>query len=186
MALVGTAVGLLAWALGLPSPLALGLFAALVEFVPLVGPILSAVPILLFALAQGGTTVVWALAGVVLIQRIEGNAIQPLLGEALADVPALLLRLGIVAFGVLLGLVLAAPIAVVAFVAAPKPWVRETLGRQVPSGGGGGGGVSRGVATRPLSAKRRAPCPPTRRRPRRRRRAGARTASRKAARSTAG
>jgi predicted PurR-regulated permease PerM len=138
MAIVGTAVGLLAWALGLPPPLALGLFAALVEFIPLVGPILSAVPILLFAFAQGGGTVLWALAGVVLIQQIEGNAIQPLVGEALVDIPALVLLLGIVAFGALLGLggvVLAAPIAVVAYVAAQKLWVRETLGRRVEVAG---------------------------------------------------
>lgn len=95
-------------------------------------------PVLLFAFAQGGTTVLWALAGVVLIQQIEGNAIHPLVGEALVDIPALVLLLGIVAFGALLGLggvVLAAPITVVACVAAQKLWVRETLGRDVEVAG---------------------------------------------------
>ncbi|HYI84418.1 MAG TPA: AI-2E family transporter, partial [Acetobacteraceae bacterium] len=37
MAAVGTLVGLGAWALGLPAPLALGLFAALTEIVPVIG-----------------------------------------------------------------------------------------------------------------------------------------------------
>jgi predicted PurR-regulated permease PerM len=138
MAIVGTAVGLLAWALGLPSPLALGLFAGLVEFVPLVGPILGAAPVVLLALSQGGTVVVWALAGVLLVQQIESNMIAPLAGEALVDIPALVLLLGIVAFGAVLGIggvVLAAPITVVAYVAVQKLYVRETLGRKVEVAG---------------------------------------------------
>jgi predicted PurR-regulated permease PerM len=53
MALVGALTGLGAWAIGLPAPLALGLFAALAEFVPLVGPVAAAVPALLLALGQG-------------------------------------------------------------------------------------------------------------------------------------
>ncbi|MBY0338385.1 MAG: AI-2E family transporter [Acetobacteraceae bacterium] len=138
MAIVGTSVGLLAWALGLPSPLALGLFAGLVEFVPLVGPLLGAAPVLVLALSQGGATVVWALAGVLLIQQLESNVVAPLAGEALVDIPALVLLLGIVAFGAVLGLggvVLAAPITVVAYVAVQKLYVRETLGRTVEVAG---------------------------------------------------
>ncbi len=41
MAAVGALVGLGAWALGLPAALALGLFAALTEIVPVIGPILG-------------------------------------------------------------------------------------------------------------------------------------------------
>lgn len=43
MVLVGTLTGLGAWLIGLPSALALGLLAGLLEFIPFLGPILTAV-----------------------------------------------------------------------------------------------------------------------------------------------
>ena len=50
MAVVGALVGLGAWAISL---LALGLFARLADFVPLVGPVIGAAPALRLALGQG-------------------------------------------------------------------------------------------------------------------------------------
>lgn len=137
MAAVGTLVGLGAWALGLPAPLALGLFSALTEVVPVVGPILGAVPALLLAVGAGGSTFLWTLLMYVAIQQVESNLLQPVLQRRMADVPPVLLLLSVVAVGTVLGfggLVLAAPITVVAFVAVQKLYVRQTLGNpaQVP------------------------------------------------------
>lgn len=53
MATVAVLVGLGTWIVGLPAPLALALFAGLMEFIPIVGPLLGAVPGLLLALTQG-------------------------------------------------------------------------------------------------------------------------------------
>ena len=44
MTIVGVLTGLGLWAIGLPSPAALGLFAGIVAFVPIVGPIISVIP----------------------------------------------------------------------------------------------------------------------------------------------
>jgi predicted PurR-regulated permease PerM len=131
MAAVGTLVGLGAWALGLPAALALGLFAALTEIVPVVGPIIGAVPALLLALGAGGGTLLWTVLLFLAVQQIESNVLQPLLQKRMADVPPVLLLLSVVAVGTVLGiggLVLAAPITVVAFVAVQKLYVRQTLG----------------------------------------------------------
>ncbi len=131
MAAVGTLVGLGAWALGLPAALALGLFAASTEIVPVIGPILGAVPALLLALGVGGGTFAWTVLLFVAVQQVESNLLQPLLQKRMADVPPVLLLLSVVAIGTVLGLgglVLAAPITVVAFVAVQKLYVRQTLG----------------------------------------------------------
>ena len=131
MAAVGTLVGLGAWALGLPAALALGLFAALAEIVPVIGPVLGAVPALLLAVGAGGSTFLWALLLFLAVQQVESNLLQPLLQKRMANVPPVLLLLSVVAVGTVLGLgglVLAAPITVVAFVAVQKLYVRQTLG----------------------------------------------------------
>jgi predicted PurR-regulated permease PerM len=131
MAIVGALMALGAWWIGLPAPLALGLFAALVEFVPIVGPVLGALPPLLLALSQGGDALLWTLALVLAIQQIESNLITPILQRHMLELPPALLLFSVLAFGLVfgaLGVILAAPLTVVAFVAAKKLWVRETLG----------------------------------------------------------
>jgi predicted PurR-regulated permease PerM len=131
MAAVGTLVGLGAWALGLPAPVALALFAALTEIVPVVGPILGAVPAILLALGAGGYTILWTVLLFVAVQQVEANLLYPLLQKRMADVPPVPLLLSVVAAGTVLGvggLVLAAPLTVVAFVAVQKLYVRQTLG----------------------------------------------------------
>lgn len=53
MALIGVATGTGLWLLGIQFPLALGLLAALLAFVPYLGPVLSAIPALLVSASQG-------------------------------------------------------------------------------------------------------------------------------------
>ncbi|WP_203073199.1 AI-2E family transporter [Falsiroseomonas ponticola] len=132
MAIVGMLAGLGAWALGLPAPLAIAIFAGLCEFVPVIGSILGAVPALLLALTIGGDTFLWTLLLFVAIQQLEGAVIAPLVTQRMVNIPPALLLLSVVAFGAIFGLagaVLAAPLTVVAFVMVKKLYVRETLGQ---------------------------------------------------------
>lgn len=140
MAIVGTAAGLASWMIGLPAPLALGLFAGIAQFVPVVGAVLGAVPALLIAASQGGTAVLWTLVAFLVIQQVESNMITPVVEERLVNIPAFILLVGIVAAGSLFGLpgvALAAPLTVVIYVAIQKLYVRETLGRGVKVAGEG-------------------------------------------------
>ncbi len=79
MTLVGVLSGLVYWWIGLPSPVALGAIAGVTNFVPFVGPFLSAIPPLLLALSINGETVAWTLAAVIVIQQFEGNIATPLI-----------------------------------------------------------------------------------------------------------
>jgi predicted PurR-regulated permease PerM len=116
MAIVGTCVAAGTWALGLPSPLALGVVAALAEFVPVIGPVAAAVPALLLALGMGWGTLAWTAVLYVAIQQVESNMILPLLEQGIARVPPALLILAFAAFGTLFGVagvILSTPLTVV-------------------------------------------------------------------------
>jgi predicted PurR-regulated permease PerM len=131
MTIVGVLTGLGLWLIGVPAPLALGLLTFLAEFVPLVGPVLAAVPALLLGLSQDFATALWVLLLYLAVQQVESNMITPLVQRKVVELPPALTLFGVVALGVVLGplgLILGAPLLVVAVVATKKLWVRETLG----------------------------------------------------------
>ena len=131
MVLVFVLTGLGLWAIGVPAALALALLAGLAEFVPIVGPIVAAVPALLIALSAGWQTALWTLLLYLAIQQVEGNVIQPLVQHRVVSLPPAITVFAVVAFGLLfgsLGVLFATPLAVVVFVAVWTLWVRETPG----------------------------------------------------------
>ncbi|MEJ1158706.1 AI-2E family transporter [Prosthecomicrobium sp. N25] len=134
MGVVGTLAGLGTWFLGLPAPVALGIFAGLAEFIPVVGPIAGAVPAVLLALTIDMSTALWTLGLFVVIQQLESNVITPIVQLRLVSIPPALLLFAVIAFGTLfgpIGILVAAPMTVVAFVLVQKLYVRETLGEPV-------------------------------------------------------
>jgi predicted PurR-regulated permease PerM len=131
MVVVGVISGLAYWWIGLPSPIALGVIAAVTNFVPYLGPLIGAAPALVFALTMDLTTLAWATGAVVLLQQIEGNVVTPIVQSRAVDLPPALALFSIVVFGLLFGLagvLLAAPAAVAALVLVKKLWVREAMG----------------------------------------------------------
>ncbi len=79
MLTVGLLVFLLMWPFfGLVDALVLGLIAGVFEAIPYLGPILSAVPALLFAMGEGGMTPLWVLVAYLAVQVLENNVICPL------------------------------------------------------------------------------------------------------------
>jgi predicted PurR-regulated permease PerM len=131
MALVGVLTGLAVWLIGVPSPIALGMVAAVGEFIPFVGPILAAVPALVIAASQSTEMLLWTAGAFVLIQQIESNLISPLIQHRTVELPPVLSLLAVLAFATVFGptgLVLAVPLTVVFYVLVKKLYVRETLG----------------------------------------------------------
>jgi predicted PurR-regulated permease PerM len=59
--------------------LVLGLIAGVFEAVPYLGPLLSAVPALFFALGVGGMSPIWVLLVYLGVQLLENNVISPLI-----------------------------------------------------------------------------------------------------------
>ncbi len=114
------AVGMLTYlgllAIGVPLALSLATIAALLEFIPFVGPILSVVPALLIAFTEGPTTAVYVALLYLGVQQLEGSVLMPLVQRWAVALPPALGVLAVVIFGVLLGLpgaVFAVPMMVV-------------------------------------------------------------------------
>ena len=131
MAIVGVLTGVALWVLGVPLAPALGLLAALLEFIPNLGPILSAVPGVLLAFTISPTLALKTVALYIAIQAIESYLIHPLvLKNAVALPPALTIS-ALVLAGVLfgfIGLLLAAPLAAVTLVLVKILYVEDVLG----------------------------------------------------------
>lgn len=127
MVAVGVLTGFGLWAIGLPSALTLGLLAGIAEFVPILGPILAAIPALLIALTLGTETLLWTLALYVVIQQLESNVIMPMVTRRAVSIPPALALFSVVALGILfgpVGLLFGAPLAVVLFVLVRELYVK--------------------------------------------------------------
>ncbi len=123
------------WFIGLPGALALGLIAGITNFIPLIGPLIGAVPAVLIAFSVDLQTVLWTLGAALLIQQIEGNVILPIVQRRAADLPPALALFAIVAAGLLFGLpgvVLGVPLSMAIYIAVKKLYVRQTLGENTP------------------------------------------------------
>jgi predicted PurR-regulated permease PerM len=134
-----TIVGILTWIglmlLGVPAALALAVVAFLLEFIPFLGPILSAIPAILLAMAISPTLALWTGGLYLLIQQIEGNIVEPLVQKRAVSMPPVLLLFAVVAGALLFGIsgvILAAPLTVVLFVLVKRLYVREALDTPTP------------------------------------------------------
>lgn len=140
MVVVGLMTGIGLWLIGVPSALALGLLAGLLEFIPFAGPILASIPAILLALVVGPDLALWTLALYVGVQHFEGYVLQPLVQQYAVDLPPVVLLFSLLGFGMLfgtLGIILAAPLTVVSYVLVKRLYVREALGTRTPIPGEG-------------------------------------------------
>lgn len=135
MIVVGLLTGTGLWLLGLPSALVLGLLAGLLEFIPFLGPFLSAAPAILLALAVSPDLALWVLLLYVAVQQLEGYLITPLVQQYAVELPGVILLFSLIGFGLLfgtLGVILAAPLTVVSYVLVKRLYVIETLHTPTP------------------------------------------------------
>ncbi len=113
MTAVGVIVACGLWALGVPLAGTLGIIAALLTFIPNVGPILSVVPAVLLAVAISPTKGLLTVILFLSVHFLEGNVITPLLERRIVRLPPALTMTAQLFLTVLagpLGLALAAPL----------------------------------------------------------------------------
>jgi predicted PurR-regulated permease PerM len=130
MLCIGTFVGGGLWLIGVPLWLPLGILTALLNFIPNFGPIISAVPQILIALASDPTKALWVVALNVAAQNLEGYLITPLVQRKAVEMPPALTILSQVLMGMLLGplgVVLAAPLTASAIVVVKMLYVEDAL-----------------------------------------------------------
>lgn len=114
MFFVGLLVFLGLFLLGIKFPLLLGLVAGVFELVPVVGPLLGAIPGILVTLATSPSDIVWVVLIYFGVQLIENSLLVPRIqGDAVNLHPAIIMVVLIVAsetFGVF-GVIAAVPVA---------------------------------------------------------------------------
>ena len=101
---------------GFLDALVLGLIAGILEVVPFLGPLLSAVSALLLAAGKGGWTPLWVVFAYIAVQSLENNVVLPFImarGMKLHPVAVIFsMLLSVAAFGVL-GVLVAAPLVAI-------------------------------------------------------------------------
>ena len=138
--------------LGIRHALVFALLTALLEVVPYLGPMVAAIPPVLYALTQSVELAVATLAVYTLIQQIEGHLIVPLVMSQAVELHPALLAFGVVVIGQLLGLLgilLAVPILAAIVVLIEELWVLPCEARKCAAG------PPPGAVTADLAASRR-------------------------------
>lgn len=137
MTTVGVLTGVGLWLVGVPNAAVLGLVAGLLEFVPILGPIVAAVPGVLLALAAGPQTALYAALVYFGVQQLEGALIMPLAQRWAVNLPPALALVTVVLFGVLFGIpgvLFATPLTVVIMVLVQRFYLdRRDDAPQAPS-----------------------------------------------------
>ncbi|HVL54426.1 MAG TPA: AI-2E family transporter [Vitreimonas sp.] len=137
MASVGIASGIVLSLLGVPSALLLGLVAALTEAIPIIGPVLGAIPAVLVAATVSPELALVVAGAYVVIQIIEGNVLVPLVMRNTIGLSPFLVIVSLLvggATGGVIGALFAVPVAAAVLVVLERLQAREVPVAQDPAG----------------------------------------------------
>ena len=124
-------------AIGLPYAVGLALIMAVCEAIPMIGPLIGAVPVVLVALATAPEKVIWTIAVIFIIQTSENNLLVPRIMDRSVGINPIITILGISAFGALFGFagaLLAVPLTAMVQIIAARVMFREPAAPDVGRG----------------------------------------------------
>ncbi len=106
LCLVISLMALIAYVLiGLPNALVLALAAGVMEAVPMIGPLLGAVPAALVAVSIGPDRLIWVIVATIVIQQLENSLLVPRIMKRTVGVNPFVTLLALFAFSSLFGIV---------------------------------------------------------------------------------
>jgi len=114
--IIGVLALILYLLIGLPNPFVLALIAGIMEAVPMVGPILGAIPAGIIALSIDPSKLIWVVLGTLVIQQLEGSLLVPRIMRRAVGVNPFVSLLSIFAFSSFFGVagaLMAIPIAAI-------------------------------------------------------------------------
>lgn len=135
MTVIGTVTTIALLILNVKAAFALGLIAGLLEFIPTVGPILSAIPAIFMGFLDGPEKALTVAIVYIGIQFLENHILIPMLMKGGVNVPPVLTILGQALFTLLfgfLGLMVAVPALAATMVAVKMLYVERVIGDDVP------------------------------------------------------
>jgi len=130
MAFVAVCVTIGLWLMHVPLALALGLVAGLFEFIPTIGPLLSAAPAVLIAFVQSPMTALYVALLYFAVQWIQNHVTNPLLQQRTLSLPAALSLALVALLGTFFGfggLLLSGPLSVVVVVLVKMIYIEDVL-----------------------------------------------------------
>src|SRR3954447_10813697 len=136
MGSIGVATGTVYTLLGLPGALLLGLIAAITEAIPIVGPLLGAIPAVLVAATVSPQLALVVAVVYVVLQFIEGSVLVPIVMRNTIGISPLLVLLSLLigsAAGGLVGAFLAVPVAASIEIVLARLQAREEPVAQDPA-----------------------------------------------------
>lgn len=134
MTVIGVVAGIGLWWLDVPLALTLGVLSGLLEFIPYLGPILSAVPALLIAFNLDPAKAFYVLLLYAVIQSAEGYLLSPLVEQRTVSLPPALVifsTLLLAALAGLPGVMLASPLTAACIVAIKLLYVENVVEQPV-------------------------------------------------------
>lgn len=130
MATIGTLTAAGLALVGCPLPLALGLLAGLLVFVPVVGFLVAFVPTVLIALSESPQVALAAVIVFLVVQQLEEQVVLPLVQKWATALPPALGLLALAATGLLFGipgLIFGAPLTVVIMCLVKKLYLENGI-----------------------------------------------------------
>lgn len=137
MVAVGLITGFGLAALKVPGAAALALLAALLEFIPFFGPVISALPAIAVALATSPEKGLYVAILYLVIQQLEGNVITPLLLQRRLDIPPAMTVIAVAAMGMVfgvIGMLIAEPLLAAVLVTTKLLYVQDVVGDPIKVG----------------------------------------------------
>lgn len=134
MVTIGVVTTIVLLILDVRAAFALGVIAGLLEFVPTIGPIISAVPAIAMGFLDSPQKALWVLIAYVVIQQLESNVLIPILMKEGVDLPpaVTLVAQALMAliFG-FLGLLVAVPLVAAIMVPVKLLYVEGVVGDDI-------------------------------------------------------
>lgn len=136
MGAMGVATGITYAILGVPGALLLGLIAAVTEAIPIVGPLLGAIPAILVAATVSPELALLVAIIYLFLQLVEGSVLVPLVMRNTVGISPLLVLLSLLigaAVGGLVGALIAVPVAASLEIMLSRLQAREVRVAQDPA-----------------------------------------------------
>lgn len=134
MTVIGVVTTGVLMALGVPAAVPLGILAGLLEFIPMIGPIMSAVPAVAMGFVDSPEKALWVAVAYTAIQFAENHLLIPILMKEGVDIPPALTIIAIALMGLVfgfLGMLVAVPMLAAVMVVVKMLYVEDVVGDQV-------------------------------------------------------